>query len=119
MDADHARERLQERRREIEDAIRAARSGENLDEGQADSIAEFDPDDAADIGSEMFERERTYSVVVGLEGHLKDVDDALRRVDDGSFGVCEVCREAIPEERLEVRPEARFCVQHQEEVAHR
>ena len=119
MEAERARKLLRERRREIEDAIRAARSGENLEEGQADAIAEFDPDDAADIGSEMFERERTYSVVVGLEEHVKDVDDALRRVDDGAFGVCEVCREPIPEERLEARPEARFCVQHQEEVAHR
>jgi DnaK suppressor protein len=43
---------------------------------------------------------------------LEDVRRARRRVADGTFGVCEVCGEPIPEERLEVRPWANRCVQH-------
>jgi RNA polymerase-binding transcription factor len=43
---------------------------------------------------------------------LEDVRRARRRVADGSFGVCEVCGELIPEERLEVRPWANRCVPH-------
>jgi DnaK suppressor protein len=43
---------------------------------------------------------------------LEDVRRARRRVSDGSYGLCEVCGEQIPEERLEVRPWAVRCVQH-------
>jgi DnaK suppressor protein len=39
-----------------------------------------------------------------------DVADALARIDAGTYGVCGRCREAIPVERLEVRPAGRFCV---------
>lgn len=41
---------------------------------------------------------------------LHDVEHALARFDDGSYGSCEVCREAIPIERLEVIPHATTCV---------
>lgn len=43
---------------------------------------------------------------------LEDVRRARRHVADGSYGLCEVCGKAIPEERLEVRPWAVRCVQH-------
>jgi RNA polymerase-binding transcription factor DksA len=39
-----------------------------------------------------------------------EVADALTRLDDGTFGVCGRCGEAIPAERLELRPAGRFCV---------
>ena len=43
---------------------------------------------------------------------LEDVRRARQRVADGSYGLCEVCGEPIPEERLEVRPWAVRCVKH-------
>jgi RNA polymerase-binding transcription factor DksA len=43
---------------------------------------------------------------------LEEVRRARRRVAHGSYGLCEVCGEPIPEERLEVRPWAVRCVQH-------
>ncbi len=43
---------------------------------------------------------------------LADVRRARQRVLDGSYGLCEVCGNPIPEERLEVRPWALRCVQH-------
>src|SRR4051794_10912461 len=43
---------------------------------------------------------------------LEEVRRARRRVADGSYGICEVCGEPVPEERLEVRPWAVGCVQH-------
>jgi RNA polymerase-binding transcription factor DksA len=43
---------------------------------------------------------------------LEDVRRARQRVADGSYGLCEVCGEPIPAERLEVRPWALRCVQH-------
>ena len=43
---------------------------------------------------------------------LEDVRRARRRLADGDYGLCEVCGQQIPEERLEVRPWAVRCVQH-------
>lgn len=43
---------------------------------------------------------------------LEDVRRARQRVAEGSYGLCEVCGEPIPDERLEVRPWAVRCVQH-------
>lgn len=43
---------------------------------------------------------------------LEEVRRARRRVADGTYGICEVCGERVPEERLEVRPWAVRCVQH-------
>ncbi|MFT2691112.1 TraR/DksA family transcriptional regulator [Clavibacter zhangzhiyongii] len=43
---------------------------------------------------------------------LADVDAAVARLDAGAYGRCEVCGEAIPAGRLEIRPAARRCVAH-------
>ena len=56
------------------------------------------------------ERANEVSMLAALEASLVELLDARVRLDDGAYGVCERCGEAIPEARLEIRPEARFCV---------
>jgi RNA polymerase-binding transcription factor DksA len=41
------------------------------------------------------------------------VERALERLDDGTYGTCEACGVALPDERLDVAPAARFCTEHQ------
>jgi RNA polymerase-binding transcription factor DksA len=41
---------------------------------------------------------------------VAELTDAVRRLDAGTYGVCEACGAAIPDERLEARPAARTCV---------
>ena len=41
---------------------------------------------------------------------MVETENALRRIDDGTYGTCQRCGEAIPAARLEIRPHARFCV---------
>lgn len=48
------------------------------------------------------------------EDELREVRAALQRLRDGSYGVCEECEQAIPFPRLQARPEARLCIQHEE-----
>ncbi|GAA4869651.1 TraR/DksA family transcriptional regulator [Serinicoccus chungangensis] len=47
-----------------------------------------------------------------LQGLLDEIGTALEAVEDGSYGRCRVCGEAIPEGRLEARPWATTCVRH-------
>lgn len=48
------------------------------------------------------------------EQELRDVVQAQARMRSGEYGRCEACDEPIPFGRLQVRPEARFCIQHEE-----
>jgi RNA polymerase-binding transcription factor DksA len=67
----------------------------------------------ADLGSERFEREKDLSIVNNIDGELGEVDSAMRRLDDGEYGRCEVCHRPIGAARLRARPAARFCVKDQ------
>lgn len=50
------------------------------------------------------------AMIAATRQSMAQIDDALRRIDDGSYGSCAKCGAQIPSERLEVLPHARFCV---------
>ena len=93
----------------------AQRSGTNPADWQArppeEGAVEF-KDETADRLEELADREATTDV---LEIRLKNIDAALARIADGSYGRCEVGQEMIEGERLEVMPTARTCKAHREE----
>lgn len=68
-----------------------------------------EPNEAADKIEELDERGEE---VVTLSARLADVRKALENIDTGTYGVCEVCNQAIEEERLEANPAARTCMAH-------
>ena len=70
---------------------------------------EADPNDAAD---QIEELATNVSLVETLERQHRDVKTALEKMDAGTYGMCEVCGETIPFERLEANPAARTCVEH-------
>ncbi|MET7709961.1 TraR/DksA C4-type zinc finger protein [Micromonospora sp. NPDC005413] len=57
-----------------------------------------------------FERAQLTAVLDAARRRLAELDVALQRVDDGTYGVCERCSRPIPPERLVARPSARTCV---------
>jgi RNA polymerase-binding transcription factor DksA len=61
----------------------------------------------ADVGSETFEREKDFSILEQVEAELADVERALKRLDDGSYGTCEACGTAIADRRRAARSDAR------------
>lgn len=66
-------------------------------------------DHMADQGSATFERELDMTLEENVRDQLKEVHRALIRMDAGDYGVCEVCRDEIPSDRLEVMPTAVLC----------
>lgn len=93
-----AGERLAGLRAQFAEVVDAA-AGANVDD-------EHDPEGA----TIAFERSQVDALARRAQQDLEDVAAALERMEDGSFGACEVCGEAIPLERLRVRPMARTCV---------
>jgi RNA polymerase-binding transcription factor DksA len=116
METDLARQRLMEEKDRL-DGVRSTFDGEG-DQSEAESLGELSSYDQhqADVGTETFEREKDLSILEQVEAELADVEHALRRLDDGTYGRCEVCGKAIPDERLEAMPATRLCVAHQAEA---
>jgi RNA polymerase-binding protein DksA len=79
-------------------------------EGSSESLGEeADPIDAADNIEELAVN---VPLVADLEKRKKDIEDALEKIGEETYGVCEVCNEPIPFDRLEANPAARTCVAH-------
>jgi DnaK suppressor protein len=64
----------------------------------------------ADSAQATAERSQMLSIVEQLQEHHGEVEAALRRIEEGTYGKCERCGETIPVERLEALPTARLCV---------
>jgi len=64
----------------------------------------------ADVASDSEEIEKVLKLRSYFEGKVKWIDDALLKVKNGAFGVCEECGEFIGVERLRARPEAKHCI---------
>ncbi|GAA3403985.1 TraR/DksA C4-type zinc finger protein [Paenibacillus hodogayensis] len=66
----------------------------------------------ADLGSELFERGKDIALNEHDEHHLIDINDALERIREGTYGTCVVCSSPIPFERLEAMPTTEYCFEH-------
>ncbi len=66
-----------------------------------------------DTASVTFERELDEGLEEGAQQTLAQIDRAIGRLDDGSYGTCERCGKEIPEERLRARPWALLCIDDQ------
>jgi DnaK suppressor protein len=107
---------LQAYRRRLEGEL-AELTGQrrDLEEATGASMAEasgevgFD-EEYADAGSFTFERERDLSLVDNVKDLIEKVQHALTRIDDGSYGRCEVCGKPIEAERLDALPYTTLCL---------
>ena len=81
-------------------------------DGIIETAAATPPDDEHDVeGSSVgFERARVTALVKAERDHLAALEAAQARVEYGTYGVCEVCGERIPAERLEALPATTTCV---------
>jgi RNA polymerase-binding transcription factor DksA len=107
FDDDAQRNRLQSEQVRVHGLIQNLRE-EGLDQdatGQAGAPSNL-PDDQGDEG-ELFEREKDIAILEQLENELAEIEAALQRLDEGTYGIDEVTGEPIAPERLEARPSAR------------
>ena len=86
---------------------------QNIKKGSADDWDVGDFYDAADI-----EKNSQMRHMLGEREQLKlkAIDDALRKIEEGTYGECEECGEAINKKRLKILPFARYCVRCQSDI---
>lgn len=78
-------------------------------------IADYD-NHPADQGTETYERTKDLALDENLDRMLESVNNALRKIDAGTYGVCDRCGREINPERLKVLPYAVFCIECQDIV---
>jgi len=66
----------------------------------------------ADIGTDNYQQEFALELVDSERKLLNEIYDALDRIDNGSYGICEKTDKAIQKARLEAKPWARYCVEY-------
>lgn len=86
------------------------------DHGKTTSI----PTDMAELGSDNADQELTFSLLGSDKDTLDQIEAAIQRIEDGSYGRCDECGEQIPKARLDAIPYAAECVRcaSQQEEGH-
>jgi DnaK suppressor protein len=76
-------------------------------------------DESADAGTATFEREKELSIEQNVRDLIAKIDRALKRIEAGTFGVCEACGKPIEKARLKALPYADLCIKDAQAQARR
>lgn len=106
------RKELQESSAYIENINKEQSVGARESSGDLSSYAYHQ----ADQGSDTNLMEQTVMMLEGERDKIRLLNDAMRKISDGSFGICEMCGENIQEARLEILPYAIYCVSCKEKM---
>jgi RNA polymerase-binding transcription factor len=99
---------------DLKEELMRIRNGMAADDRQLAETEGDTPLDSGDMSQELFTREIDATIGQQVEQRLKDVDRALQKIDEGTYGICDDTGEPIPEGRLEAVPEAIRTVQAQQ-----
>ncbi|MDH4101864.1 MAG: TraR/DksA C4-type zinc finger protein [Thermoleophilia bacterium] len=109
IDVDRFRSALEAEQVRLRHALAAVNHEGSLIEESGD-LAVGSGDHIADSATDTFMRELDEGLEENAEHILEEIVGALRRIDDGTYGVCVVCGRPIGEERLEAVPYATLCI---------
>jgi RNA polymerase-binding transcription factor DksA len=87
-------------------------SNGNVDWQAVPTDMDSDSADSNEVADEIESYEENTAVLKQLEIQYNEIKNALKRIEDGTYGKCEVGGEDIPEDRLEANPSAKTCIEH-------
>ena len=115
MDTEYFKEKLEEELFLVEKELNSVgrRNPDNKNDWEAEP-ADFDTDqaDESEKADKIEEYEENTAVLKELEIRYNDIKDALTKIENKTFGVCEISGEQIEEDRLIANPAARTCKKH-------
>ncbi len=116
---DTLKKRLENDQQAIKGQLNLTSKYSNKDESMRETVDELSAYDnhPADLGTELFEREREFALEEHQDKELEKINSALEAIEKGTYGKCQVCGEDIPFERLEVLPSTLYCVNHSPETS--
>lgn len=93
-------------------AREAATLHAQIDELQGDEVDLAHDPNLADRGQVAAEQGENLVLANDLREQLDEIESALGRLDQGTYGLCEVCSQPISDDRLAAMPATRFCIEH-------
>jgi len=75
--------------------------------------------DLADLADASYSADYSLAWTEKINRRIREIDESIDRIKDGTYGICQMCGEDIPEGRLEVRPKAKYCAQCKEDLEKR
>ena len=111
IDTEHFRDTLLAERQRVEHALTTLRDEHSgsLDD-EVEEVAATADNHLADTASATLGREIDYTLGDNAEQVISEIDAALERIENGTYGVCANCGKEIPLERLEANPRASLCI---------
>lgn len=111
IDVSYFRELLLEKKREIERTLKNIKEL-SASKSEIELIGELSSSDdhLAEYASIVYDHENTLTVENILRDILNQIELALKRIENGTYGICEICKKPIGEERLKAIPYATMCV---------
>ena len=110
------RTRLEQKRDNLRGQIAALQADDGAGTPPIDEPSTDAPEDTGDMSVDLQQQDENRAIVVELRASLAEVEHALAKFDQGTYGLCEECDGPIAVARLRVFPEARYDVQHQAEI---
>lgn len=109
------KEMLLEKRREILRSVYEMED-ETLRKSRLDATGDLSsmPIHMADLGSDNYEQEFALGLMDSERKILREIDEALMRIEEGTYGICEGLNKQIPKSRLKAQPWARYSVEYAE-----
>lgn len=104
------RQRLEAERARLWDEKNKVGSRVNRRNGDELSAESQYDDHMAELGTDAFDRERDLASMDSVESVLEEVEIALRKIEEGTYGVCDACGNPISAARLEALPYASLCL---------
>jgi len=103
------------RKNEVMDAIERI-SEDTLKKSQKDASGDISgyTFHMADVATDNYDREFSLGLASNDRQSLYELDDALKRIEEGTFGVCEECKTVLTKARLKALPYARLCLNCQQ-----
>jgi RNA polymerase-binding transcription factor DksA len=117
-DIEYFKNRLEKEKALIEEEIKTVGSSDPnnpKDFSATSNDRDIDRADENELADKMEELEDNKGILDSLEKQLKDINDALGKIGNGNYGICEISEEPIERERLEANPAARTCLKHVKE----
>jgi RNA polymerase-binding protein DksA len=111
VDTAHLRQRLLDERQRVLDAIENIHSENPSSLGEETEEPTFQDNHLGDVATATFDREMASTLEENSTHVLGEIDAALARIEEGTYGVCERCGEPIGDERLDALPWAKLCIE--------
>ena len=110
------RDHLEQKRRSLIGQIASGRSAQGATATPQTDLSTEPEGDRVDVSADREAWDMEHQTLFDAEEALAEVENALSKLASGTYGVCEACGRPIPIARLRVLPEARYDMEHQDEL---